>query len=295
MIPTSTKGRAALLAFVHIEKAAGTTLLYLLRRNFLGRYLDVRPLRTREPRGVFTADDLATVLRINPWLRAIGGHAVLPGPALAAPDAPRELRFVTVLRDPVARYLSQFRYWNRVMGKDWSFERFLDHEPSWDLQTRKIAGSRDPQVALRRLEHEFSLVGTVDAFDEFLLCLDAQLPDGFPPHYRRRNSGDSDREEADRLLQRWGDDIVARNEGDQLVLDGVRERVLPRQRAAYPGHLDDDLARFRARQQRLAAGRVGALGDWPLLLADAALRKGWYEPVTGWLRQRGGLPAKGSY
>lgn len=283
-----------MLAFVHIEKAAGTTLLYLLRRNLLGRYLDVRPLRKREPAGVFTADDLRLVLRINPWLRAIGGHAVQPAPALCAAHGPRRLRFVTVLRNPVDRYLSQFRYWNRVMGKGWTFERFLDHEPSWDMQTRKLAGGkRDADAALACLRDRFALVGTVEALDEFLLCLAAAMPGRFDPHYRRRNAGDDDRAEADRLLQRHGDAIVARNAADQVLYTAVTTGLLPRQRAAYPGDLDTDLARFRAAQASDApvaeAARTAAL--W----TDGLLRKAWYEPVTGWLRRRHGLPARGSY
>ncbi|MEO0974849.1 MAG: hypothetical protein AAFX85_17310, partial [Pseudomonadota bacterium] len=215
--------RPHLLAFVHIEKAAGTTLLYLLRRNFLGRYLDVRPLRQRDPRGEFCAEDLRLALRINPWLRAIGGHSVVPFSDLSGDDAPRQVQYITLLRDPIARYLSQYRYWNRVMGKDWSFERFLDHEASFDLQARKIAGRPDADAALERLRDDFALVGTVDTLDEFLLCLDAMLPTGFAPHYRRRNSGDSDRHEADRLLQRHGDAIAARNAQDLALLQAVRD------------------------------------------------------------------------
>jgi hypothetical protein len=34
--------------------------------------------------------------------------------------------------------------------------------------------------------------------------------------------------------------------------------------------------------------------DLPMLL-DGALRKGWYEPITGLIRRSHGMPAAGSY
>ncbi len=280
---------SSLLAFIHIEKAAGTTLLYLLRRNYLGRYLDVRPYARREPSGVFTAADLRIALRVNPFLRAIGGHAVTPCSDLAS-ASPHPIRYVTLLRDPVTRYLSQYRYWNRVMDKGWTFERFLDHEPSFDLQTRKLSGGRDPQAALDVLRDQCALVGTVEGLDEFLLQLAAISALPFDPHYRARNTGEADRAEGDRLLQRFGPEIAARNEADQRLYEQVNAQLLPAQRAAYPGDLEAALLAFRARQ---ASARAPSL-DVRLLL-DGALRKGWYEPLTGLVRRRGGLPARGSY
>ncbi|MEO0422194.1 MAG: hypothetical protein AAF184_07650 [Pseudomonadota bacterium] len=281
--------KKALVAFVHIEKAAGTTLLYLLRRNFLGRYLDVRPYAQREPKGTFMADDLRVALRINPLLRAVGGHAVTPCSDLSARSA-RPVRYITVLREPVARYLSQFRYWNRVMGKDWSFERFLDHEPSFDLQTRKLSGGRDAGAALATLRDEFALVGTVEALDEFLVQFAAISALPFDPHYRARNTGESDRAEVDELMQKFGDEVVARNQSDLALYEQVTDVLLPEQRARYPGDSQAALAQFVARQALGGAPKV----DIRLLL-DAALRKGWYEPLTGWLRRRAGMPSRGSY
>lgn len=279
----------ALVAFVHIEKAAGTTLLYLLRRNYLGRYLDVRPYALREPRGMFTADDLRLALRINPFLRAIGGHAVTPRSDLTS-HSPRPVRYITVLREPVARYLSQFRYWNRVMGKDWSFERFLDHELSFDMQTRKLSGARDASAALSILRDEFALVGTVEALDEFLVQFAAISALPFDPHYRARNTGESDRAEADKLMQKFGDEVVSRNQSDLALYEHVTNALLPEQRARYSGDMHAALTAFRVRQAQAGAARV----DLRLLL-DGALRKGWYEPVTGWVRRRAGMPSRGSY
>ncbi|MEO0974993.1 MAG: hypothetical protein AAFX85_18045, partial [Pseudomonadota bacterium] len=212
-----------------------------------------------------------------------------PASNLAA-EAPAPIQFVTLLRDPLRRYLSQYRYWNRVLGKDWSFERFLDHEPSFDFQTRKLAGERDVDRAIHALRHQCALVGTVERLDEFLLQLAALLPRAFDPHYRARNTGESDRAESDRLLEEFGGEIRERNAADLALYAAALEHVLPAQRKRYAGDLERDLIAFRERQRQSTPPAVDVR-----LLADAALRKGWYEPITGFVRRRNGLPARGSY
>ena len=276
-----------LLAFVHIEKAAGTTLLYLLRRNYLFRYLDVRPLRA-EGDGVFNAEDLCACLRINPFLRCIGGHAVRPFSDLevVAPD----IRYVTLLREPVQRYLSQYRYWVRELGKDWSLEQFLEHEPSQDFQTRKIAGSRSVASAIRILQDRFFLVGVAEQFDEFLIELRHKLlPDRFAAHYSRRNVASEGRDVLNAaLIEQHAERIRAANRGDLELYRYVLDELIPRQRAAYSGDFAAELAEFRRSNER-----VDGLGA--RLLADALCRKLYYEPITGMIRLRHGLPMRGSY
>jgi hypothetical protein len=278
-----------LLAFVHIEKAAGTTLLYLLRRNWLGRYLDVRPMAAHGEPNLLTADDLRTLRRVNPALRVIGGHAVVPHSNLA--EAAPGIRYITLLREPHARYVSQFRYWNRAMGKDWSFERFLDHEKAFDFQTRKLCGAGDVDRAYHALETQFIAVGLVEHFERFLVELTAALkPERFDPRYRERNVGRSDSDEFKKLMDRFGDEIRERNSLDAALYRRVSEELLPSRAERYEGDLAADVAAFQLAQE----ARPGARLDVPMLL-DAALRKGWYEPVTGFIRRRRGLPAQGSY
>jgi hypothetical protein len=276
-----------LLGFVHIEKAAGTTLLYILRRNYLFRYLDVRPLHAPAD-GMFKASDLRTCLRINPFLRCIGGHAVRPCSDLeiVAPD----IRYITLLRDPVQRYLSQYRYWLDVLGKDWTFEEFLQHEPSFDFQTRKIAGSRSLDSAKRILTDRFFLVGVAEQFDEFILELRARVSaEHFDPHYTRRNvAGKREEKRITQSIERHIERIHSNNAADIALYRYVVDELIPRQRGAYAGELAADLEAFRRSNDGAAGGRAR-------LLADALCRKLYYEPVTGLVRLRQGLPMKGSY
>jgi hypothetical protein len=270
-----------LLAFVHIEKAAGTTLIYVLRRNYAFRYLDVRPLRASSG-GVLTAADLRAYLRINPFLRAIGGHAVKPYSDLET--VVPNVRYITVLRDPVRRYLSQYGYWRRVLKKDWSFERFLEHEPAHDFQTKKLVGSNDVVAARRMLATRFFAVGVAEQFDRFLADLVEKLrPERFDPTYVRRNTSEGSDVDVVAILERYRDHIVANNARDIELYRYVVDELLP-----GPGPAT------AATAEAPGFGRAGGSIELPLI-ADWICRKAWYEPVTGIMRKLGGLPMQGSY
>lgn len=276
----------SMLAFVHIEKAAGTTLIHILRRNFFLRYLDVRPL-TRESPGVLTARDLRGSLRLNPFLRCIAGHSIKPFGDLH--EVYPRMRYVTVLRDPIDRYLSQFRYWNRKLSKGWAFERFLEHKLSHNFQTRKIAGSEDLGLAKQILRERFMLVGLVEEFDEFLLLLrDRLAPSRFDPYYHMKNVGGESRSDVDDRFAPFRDAIESNNRLDIELYRFARDELMPLQRAGYRGDLETDLAGFRCHARPGPVATVKAY-------VDGFFRKVYYEPVTGLIRYVNRLPVSGSY
>ena len=278
--------REPLLAFVHIEKAAGTTLIYLLRRNFLLRYLDVRPLHATS-NGIFTARDLRTCLRINPFLRCIGGHAIRPFSELER--VAHDLRYITLLRNPIQRYLSQYRYWVTSLNKNWTFERFLEHEPSHDFQTRKIAGSNAVAEAKRLLAERFFLVGVAEQFDEFLVELQGKLqPTRFDPCHTARNVATGSTSVVTDRFEDYEARIRANNARDLELYAFATEELIPRQRAAYAGDFSSALMQFRSRNQQ-------DRGTDARLLLDAISRKVYCEPTMGLLRALHGMPMRGSY
>jgi hypothetical protein len=265
------------LAFVHIEKAAGTTFIHILRRNFLFRYLDVRPL-SQSSGGIFLAKDLRVSLKVNPFIVAFGGHSVRPVGDLC--DAFPGTRFVTILRDPIRRYISQFLYGNAVLNLNNTFERFLADENTHDFQTRKIAGSPSVATAKALLEKNFLAVGIVELFDIFLAELAARLrPFQFDTWHEARNVGGYAHAEAE-LLSRFEGAIRAVNQSDIELYEHVREK-------------------YCAGSVEIEATQRGPSSSRPKRLAksylDGALRKLYYEPVTGAIRMAGGLPMKGSY
>ncbi|MEM9057184.1 MAG: hypothetical protein AAGD86_06890 [Pseudomonadota bacterium] len=278
--------RENILAFVHIEKAAGTSLIHILRRNFFLRYLDVRPLSTTEPE-LFTARDMRRSLKVNPLLRCIAGHAVKPWGDLER-EFP-QVRYITLLRDPVARYVSQYKYWTRVLRKDWSFGRFLDHEKSYNFQTRKLVGSDDADAAFEMLATRFLAVGIVERFDEFLMLLGAALaPRRFDPRYAVRNAEGDNRGGKSVDVDAFAAQIAANNASDLRLYARVRDELLPAQHAALCPDLEARLGAFRAAREPGALGAV-------MGVVDGVCRKAYYEPVTGLVRRLNDLPATGSY
>ncbi len=261
-----------IIAFVHIEKAAGTTLIHLLRRHFLFAYCDVRPLSKASGKR-FTPRDLQQVLRINPFVRCIGGHAVLPHGPLA--EGWPGMRYITLLRDPVSRYVSQFRYTRDKKGRGHSFEDFLANDWYANFQTRKIAGVDDPDAAKRILEERFVAVGTVERFDLFVEALRAILGQGFAARYRRCNVA-SRTEETDRIRQAYGTEIMDRNRAD-LELYRFVEASLGK--SPEPAALHAEVS------------------ETPSVLSAAALafRKLYVEPRIGLRRSLNGLSWSGSY
>ena len=274
-----------LLAFVHIEKAAGTTFIHLLRHNFFLRYLDVRPYSPKSGKQ-FTARDLDISRRLLPGVRCIGGHAVRPFVDLESSGV--RVKYITILRRPVDRYLSQYKYWTDRMGNRLTFEQFLDHEPAWNFQTRKIAGCEDIELAKKLLDEKFCLVGTVERFNEFLFLLKKRLePMRFDVRHSQKILARQDGM-VEKLYAKYGDEIEARNRLDGQLYDYVDTTLLPGFAEEYGSGYQHDFERFEASL---------ALESEPMLRRriDYVLRKCYVEPVGGLIRIVNGLPAAGSY
>ena len=174
-----------MLAFIHIEKSAGQTFTRIIENNYVLRTCRVAPLK-KENLGVFRWDDLKTLLRINPFLKAIAGHSIVPYSDLS--DHVPNIRYITILRDPEKRYISQYQYWMQVLNYKNSFEKFLSLEDIKNFQTKKIAGCEDLSVAKNIIRKKIFLTGIVEEFDNFLLILKKKMaPELFNIDYRRKN------------------------------------------------------------------------------------------------------------
>lgn len=174
------------IVFTHVGKTGGTTLDHIIRvaASISGKRA-CRP-RTRRERPVDAAHHIQELVHLDEiaddQLSAcdyvighfpFGIHARLARPAL----------YMTLLRDPVARLLSNFRFgldrqkWARNLPVATLFEqgRLIDN-----MQTRQIAGVSDRNVpctsamlsaAIENLRSHYAVVGVTERFDDTLKTL----------------------------------------------------------------------------------------------------------------------------
>jgi hypothetical protein len=275
---------APLIAFCHIEKAAGTTFIHVLRRAYPMSYIDARPMR-RGHGDILNSEDLATLLKCNPFAKAIGGHSLFPHSPLAATG--RELKFVTLLRDPVRRVMSHYRFWRHRMGQTHSPEEFLRHHVSRNFQVNKIAGTNDVDRAKEIIRQRFLLIGSVERFDEFLLMFAQRA--GIAPwslRYARKNIADhsSPLDLPDDFESR----IEAQNNLDIELYRWVESDVRASNISTYGSRFDSDLAEFT--EHVSASGPPTARA-----LLSACYRGLWLKPLSGSIRVINGLTYSGVY
>ena len=280
-----------ILAFVHIEKAAGTTLIHILRRNFLLRHFDVRPLTTNLNGGIefnsqFSASDLNKTLRINPFLQCIAGHAIKPYGDIV--EHYPSIRFITLMRNPIKRYVSHYQYWIEKMGRNVSFDEFLGLDEISNFQTKKISGTENLSQAKDILENNFFLVGIVEMFDEFLILLKNKLASmKFEPWYRIKNKAKNNKVSS-QITEHYYDQIVQRNSVDIELYQFVKSQLVPQAQHLYGEAFGKDLEKFRIENESKSPAMFKSRLDY-------VLRKFYIEPVGGMLRLANGLPYKGSY
>lgn len=219
-------------AFVHIEKAAGITFTSILEENFTFKHCRVESLKKRFP-VVFDAEDMMVVQRINPFVEAISGHPVRPFSDLGS--IIREINYITLLREPVARYLSHYQYWVERMNNPLSFDDFLKDESVQNFQTKKIAGSDDIEIAKKYLD-SFFLVGIVEDFDSFLTVLQKKMaPRNFGINYEKKNIGSS--KIVNKILfnlDKYKDQIMDNNSLDMELYRYAKNLLEKEKKVNYP-------------------------------------------------------------
>ena len=279
-----------ILAFVHIEKAAGTTLIHILRRNYLFRHMDIRPFYLKQSLArwapVFDAHDLKLVLKINPLVACIAGHSISP---VTDFSAQANMHYITLLRDPIDRYLSQFFYSREYREKTWDFPRFLDIEQNHNFQVKKIAGCDDLEMAKQILLNQFLAVGLVEYFDEFLAYLYVVLkPRKKLNLYYHRANVRRNRTGFHGLHQQYLSAIKERNRNDLKLYQFVQDQILTSRAPQVQNLLQPGQGLFASSPPRRANL---ILTD----LCDYLVRKLYFDPLSDFVRLKNGLARRGSY
>ena len=163
------------IAFCHVEKCGGTTLVKLLRQAYGIRHCDIIPINP----GVMevTGDDLDAALRFYPWMNSVAGHCIR-GRHARSPGKFEKFRFYTLLRDPVKRYISDYCYHVDILGYKGGLEDWLQREDRRNFMTRVFSPTASVDEAVHVLSNCFSLIGFVEHYDDFLAGLEKIA--GFP-------------------------------------------------------------------------------------------------------------------
>jgi hypothetical protein len=274
-----------ILAFVHIEKAAGSSLIHLLRYNFPLTHCDVKPL-TKDASRVFSSSDMENILRINPFVKSISGHSITPSSDLRG--AYPNITYITLLRDPVERYISHYRYWVDVMGYEGNMQNFMASKKHWNFQVKKIAGVEDIGIAKDAIDKEFLLVGLMEEFAEFLVVLRKKIyPEDFKLHNYHLNKGKESKNH-NRFrgeLEHFLPSIKERNNLDIELYNYVKEKWAREKRNYGPSFIGD-LEKLKRQSWNLRSLK------WNI---NFLYRNLYYKNLIGFLRVKNGRKIRGGY
>jgi len=260
-----TRPNTETLIFLHIPKTAGTTLSHIIVRQYVkNEIFNIRNPSIKGPiysRHYGPTQKLITLSESERTrFRCIMGHFNFGIHELISGS----FSYMTMLRNPVQRVLSQFGQYNHMarrneLGdrKPLSLEDFL-HDKTNALnnhQTRFLRGyklknrpcQQDLDRAKLNLRRYFSVVGTTEQFDESMIIM-AKAFGWRKINYVPRNIG-TERPDLDDIKSHLKELIVRHNQLDMELHRYARE-LLGQKIAEYGPNFERDLKRFRESQKR---------------------------------------------
>jgi len=155
----------SILAFCHITKNAGTSVVKLLREYFGTSHLDVYS-KSR----IYDSECLRRDLKHFPKTRSIAGHHL--NPSIDFESSSPDLWWFAFLRNPVKRFLSHYQHVVEKTNIDISLEQWVNREDYWNKQTKMICGEGNAEKAIQIIRDRMAFVGTVERFQESLQCIE---------------------------------------------------------------------------------------------------------------------------
>ncbi len=177
------------IIFVHVPKAAGSTLADIMRRKCLSEWGDQSYYVIGDPQGIESFKKLPAKDRKN--IRLLTGHfyyglhRYLPG---------EQPKYITMLREPIDRILSLYYYASQspdhylhraIATEGLTLETIMRsgaYPEFYDLQTVFISGIRDRgpgaeflEAAKASLRNRFAVFGLTERFSESLVLLKRTL------------------------------------------------------------------------------------------------------------------------
>ncbi|MED5239464.1 MAG: sulfotransferase family 2 domain-containing protein [Pseudomonadota bacterium] len=244
------------IIFLHIEKAAGSTIHDIMYANFLPYYVasPVKYVKGEDNQSTYLESKILNgIFDKVPGLRAAGGHSLR---CYNGNDA--DVFYFAFLRDPVSRYISHYFYQKEVMGIERTFEEFLDDPTFSNFMCRKLSSQADAGLAIRYIQEKAILLCLVERFDESLLRLAQFLAEKnvhgrFKPGYEVVNSRSSRKDgkaEVDAIKLQYLDRIVANNNED-IKLYEFAKATCPEGNGSLPALEKQSFYRLRVKLGKL--------------------------------------------
>ena len=254
--------KRTVIAFAHIPKTGGTTMNSILRQNYGVNHFD-RPGIERP----LTAQDIGRIHWVFPGLKSLAGHPIRPNIDLGG--GAFGLRFFTLLRNPIERMISAFKFGLRqrkFQGLD-SDDLLVDFEDRLARQSNKhcrfLAGCECAEAAIEIINRRIGFVGLLERFDESLVLFRRWVDDakldiryGRPKNTasreeERRRVDENELQRVDAIDRRLREEprfsrlIHEANQQDQKLYDYVAGERYPAQCDAYGLDLDGDVQEFK--------------------------------------------------
>ncbi|GAE30984.1 sulfotransferase family 2 domain-containing protein [Alkalihalobacillus hemicellulosilyticus] len=146
--------------FIHIPKTGGTSLAEMIKKHY-------NPAEVQEVKFA----SINTIKKINENIKLVTGHHVFGHYQDTGPCV-----YVTMLRDPVERLISQYYYDKYVLKIDgiarYSLEEYAQLDYNVNLQTKYIAGGTvNVKQAISNLK-TFAFFGITEMFSESLVLME---------------------------------------------------------------------------------------------------------------------------
>ncbi|PEQ05502.1 sulfotransferase family 2 domain-containing protein [Bacillus toyonensis] len=175
-----------LIIFVHIAKNGGTTLRDILDKQYGSKSLSIYA----EP-SVPTLNSkekiINMVLQHTYTAKSISGHFsygmkydhIAREPLLSLINIPRNITYITMLRNPVENIFSLYNHYKRndyfnIQTLDVNFETFIKKKIYYpNFQTLCVSGTDIPDlnIAKYNIVNNFSIVGITDMYNESIFLM----------------------------------------------------------------------------------------------------------------------------
>tara|TARA_Y100000310_G_scaffold84450_1_gene81287 strand:+ start:1599 stop:2522 length:924 start_codon:yes stop_codon:yes gene_type:complete len=273
----------------HIERTAGTTLGYILRRNYADEYLKIGKKEMLKYFGKARITPLPKPAQINsgelnyiidqceklPKCIASGYISVHSG-VESLRQRYDKVKIITLLRDPIARVLSHYfahrkkylhleelpvhiKYDFRNDIKEWirnseySSSKYGFKDYCENRQTYFIDNALNIDDAVLRMKNDFWFVGIVERFDEGLLLLKDQfkkLGKNFNIMYIRQQVVPRSKQDIDQFVTpEVIEKLESMNGLDQQLYEEAK-KIFEDRIKTYSGNLESDLFNYRKQLKR---------------------------------------------